>query len=681
MTKAFTRDFLPVLAAVVCMAASSCGGGYAPSDARPDSLVAALAAVDDSVSVNSGHSLGMIHAGMDRASDSLAWYDWYLRLMRYSVQRDVPDSTSLRWNQAYAFLQRREQTPRVRGMKGLLLNTKGSYYYKLHYEPSMAISAYREAYAALFGSDCEERLPDVCANLGDACVADNDMPRAAWWYRRALFLADSLRLPDKDNVSLYMGLGRIYLNLGDFDSALSCYRTADTKFSLLPLNMQIYFLCNYGNYFYYAEDYKGAEAVFTRMRRLLEDNGMASSYEMYVCKLNMADVKMNLGQTDEARRLVGEAYAYFTKIGDGTAIYYCHTVLMALALKAGDTAAVRRILDNERLTVTIDFNMANIRSRYLREYYVRKGEYKAAYLDLEADIRRNDSLKHNIANMRASEIMMRYAQDTLQLHHRMEMQEKDADIRQARSYLYLGVLLIAVLALLLLYGYTCFRKRRLYLLMQLMQLRLVNVRSRISPHFIFNVLNNRISSADKKDAGELMGLVKLIRANLNMSGRYYVSLKEELDFVRYYVSVERKCMDGGLDFSVEAPPADVLEGVMVPSMFIQILVENAIKHGLKRREGAKRLRVTVAVAGQECRIVVADNGTGFDIRHGDPSSTGTGLKVIRSTINLINHGSKRKIEMGIRNVEAADGTIGGCEVTITMPLGMRLPGLDGMKTN
>lgn len=307
---AFSRLVLSVFIAAACAAAMSCGSRQTHADARSDSLTAMLAAVDDSVAVNSPHSLSIILDGMAGAKDSLDYYDWYLRLMRYSVQRGVPDTVELRWRQTGSFLAARGRTPRIKGMEAFLLNAKGSYYHKLHFRPDKAVAAYSKAYSLLFGSDAEYRLPDVCANLGDAYVAANDMPHAAWWYRRALFLADSLKLPEKDYASLYMGLGRIYLNLGDFDLAGSCYRTADEKMELLPLNMQLYFLNNYGNYYYYKGDYRGAEAVFTRMRSLLERNGMLSSYEMYLCKVNMADVKLNLGQTAEARRLVDEAYDF-----------------------------------------------------------------------------------------------------------------------------------------------------------------------------------------------------------------------------------------------------------------------------------------------------------------------------------------------------------------------------------
>lgn len=150
-----------------------------------------------------------------------------------------------------------------------------------------------------------------------------------------------------------------------------------------------------------------------------------------------------------------------------------------------------------------------------------------------------------------------------------------------------------------------------------------------------------------------------------------MSLKEELGFVDYYISVERSCIGDDFDFSIDAPADDVLQNIMVPSMFIQILVENAIKHGLKRRVGHKALKVCVCADSTRCNITVTDNGAGFDIRHSDPNSTGTGLKVIRSSINIINRDNKRKIRLGIRNVTGTDGKVAGCEVSLSLPLGLK----------
>lgn len=659
---------LALLAGIVT---ASCGGDNVPDDTRSDKMKAALTALDESLAVNSPHAPEMIRHGLENATDSLDYYDWLLRLLRYRVLRGGPDTSFTHWRQTYGYLLKQEQTPRVNGMMAFLFNTQGSYYQKLHYKPEKAIKAFENAYEKLIDSDCKHKMPDVCANLGDAYVFANDMPHAAMWYRRALFIADSLRLPAKDDVTLYMGLGRIYLNLQDFDSALNCYKRADKSFSLMSVNMQLYFLTNYGNYYYYAKDYKKAEAVFRRQEKLLAKNGMQDSYEMYICELNMADVLLNLGQTAEATRLLDRADAYFNKIGDATAIYYCNTIRIGLALKEGNTAKAKSILDKETPPATIDFNLVNIRHRYLLEYFVRKGDYKKAYITLEDNVRRNDSLKHNIANMRASEIMMRYSQDSLRLHSKMLLQEKDAHIRTAYLWLYVDILLIAVLVLLLLFGITYYRKRRLKMYMQLMHTQLANVRSRISPHFIFNVLNNRIANTNGSDAGELMTLVKLIRANLNMTGKYYVSMKEELDFVGYYISVERHIIGDDFTYEVNAPSDDELAEIMVPSMFIQILVENSIKHGLKNRKGAKRICVDITKGETDCTITVTDNGTGFDIRNSNPSSTKTGIKVIRNTINIINHENKRKIRLDIKNIDAPDGSVAGCQVTLVLPLGLK----------
>ncbi len=659
-----------VLASVLCLALSSCRHGEGSTDVRTPALEADIKAVDDSLEVNSPNVLAMIRKGMAGASDSLGYYDYYLRLLRYSASRTGTDTCALNWKTPERFLLSRKPTPRVRGMLGYLYNTRGAYNHIFNRNGSETRGFYLKSISYLKGSDAERNLSDVCANLGDEYVSVNDMPRAAWWYRRALYLADSLRLPPRTNASLYMGLGRIYLNLGDMKLALQSYREADRNFSKMTFDMQSYFLNSYGNYFYYSEDYRSALAVFKRLERLLLANGSGDGSDISICRINLADVYLNLGDTARSRKYLDMSAPFFTKTGFTTGIFYCNTIRIGLALRRNDVAEVRRILRSEKQYKGIDFNIANIRQRYLCDYYVRTGDYEKAYRNVVDGVERNDSLKHNIENMRASEIMMRYAQDTLALHNKIAMQEKDADTRRTQYAFYISVLAVLLLAVLLFALYSNMRRLRADSRMQLMRLRLQNMRSRISPHFIFNVLNNHIAGGGKADSEELMTLAKLIRAGLNMSSQEYVSLKEELDFVKYYISIERGSLGEGFSFEVDAPSDDVLEGIFTPSMFVQILVENAIKHGLKGKQGDKRLRLAISVDATSCRISVTDNGRGFDIRKSSPTSTKTGLKVIRSTINVLNMRNKGKIRLGIRNLTSPDGGVGGCEMTLTLPLSL-----------
>lgn len=681
-TKGAIACLVAVAMSLLSGAVASCGFGAGRNDERSPKLKATLEAIDDSIEVGSPQAVYMIKRGMAEAKDSLEYYDFYLRNIRYGVWFGVSDSTKLNWSDAYKYLTTHKCTPRTKGMLAITKNLMAAYYHKFHYNPKRVVSIFRSAYDDLFGSDSEHSLPNVCANLGDAYFRKNDLPKAALWYRRALFLADSLNLPEKQSLSLYMGLGNIYLNLQDYNAALECYRKTDRNIELLPTGMKAYFLNNYGNYYYYTGDYKAALATFNRLKALFEHNGLKDSYDMFLCKLNMADVHLNMNQTAEATRCLDEAEPFFRRNDDKTAMYYANTIRMGLALKDGNVALVRRTLDTEGIDeAKIEFPLINIRQRYLREYFVKKGDYRRAYDNLSRSIVRNDSLKHNIESMRAADIMARYMQDTFVLHNQIALQEKDADIRKAHWGLFGGVALVSIVVLLTLLLFTKLRKQRLQLQMDLMNLKLTNVRSRISPHFILNLLNNRMSKTGERDADELMSLAKLIRANLNISGKSFIPLKDELDFVRYYISIEQRSLDQGIDFSVNAPADEVLERIMIPSMFIQILVENSIKHGLKGRQGEKRLCITVNTDDEACKINVEDNGRGFDIRHSDPNSMGTGLRVIRNTINILNYGSKKKMRMEISNCTAADGSITGCRTTLTLPLELTSPTILQMKTD
>lgn len=661
---------LLVMAAAECLVAS-CGGSGEDSSVRGAAQAASLERIDDSMKVNSPSTLGMIQSGMRQAADSLDYYDYYLRYLRHVSDSAPAAAAHLNWNGTERYLLRQERTPRIRGMLAYLKNGEAGYLHKIHRDANLTIKLFHQAYDYSQGSDIQHNMPAICANLGDAYVFVNDMPSAATWYRRALFIADSLNLSKNDNLSLYMGLGRIYVGIGDYKSAAECYAKVDRNISLLSIGMQAFFLNNYGNYYYFKEEYAPALAVFKRLKLLLEANGMGEGSEMQICKINMADIYLNLDSVSLADRYLQQSAPFFIKAEDPTGLYYVNTIRMGIDLKSGKMADVRRILASEHIDERqIDFQLVNIRQRYLRRYYARTGDYRRAYDNLLGSVERNDSLKHNIENMRTYDIMTRYTQDTLQLHHHIMMQKKDADVRKARWGLWLGLLLAVMMVLLTLLIYTLSRKRKLDMDMQLMNLKLMNVRNRMSPHFIFNVLNNRISHTDKADADTLMELTKLIRANLSLSGKYLITLKEELDFVKYYISVERQCIEGGLTFVIDAPGEDALSRVMIPSMFIQILVENSIKHGLKGLHGEKKLTVRADISGDVCTVSVTDNGRGFDIRNTDPNSTGTGLKVIQTTISMLNRSRKRKIRMSVANLKDAGGGVSGCRTTIAIPLGL-----------
>lgn len=624
-----------------------------------------LAAIDDSLAARSSFAPTMIDEALASTVDSVDYYEIYLRKLRYDATTGNHRPEEIDWDRMIAFLERRKPNAKINRLKGSLYNLMGFSHHRYQLNPDTTLSLYDKAYNALLASDNAASLPDVSANIGDVYIDKSDMPMAAKWYRRALLLADSLQLPEQKGLSLHLGLARIYQNIGDFDSAAAQFERICGRMHELEPNMQIYLLNNYGNFLYYSGDYIKAEEVFRRLEKMLTDNGLQDEPDMKICQINLADVYLNLGKIDSAKHYLSESAPYFSGIGNEPGIYYANTIKIGIALTENNLAEATKVIESEKIDGNIDYNLVNIRHRYLIDYYQRKGDFKNAFTALKSRMAHNDSLQHNITHMRTSDIMMRYAQDTLALHHRLAISEKDATIHLANWVIGLSLLGVAAAVALSLYLITLIKKRKLQNEMQLMKLKLVGLRSLISPHFIFNILNQAIAKADDHDAKRLKSLVKLIRQNLRISDKQFITVRDEMDFVNSYLAVVKNDMTD-LEVDENLPPQELLGHLYLPTSFIQSLVENSIKHGLACRKGEKRLSIAVSCQGEYMTINVTDNGTGFDICRHD-SEAGTGLKLIRSTIALLNRDLRQKISFKIANLTDDTGEIIGCEATINIP--------------
>lgn len=655
---------LPYIIVIFLLLTVGCGGRDGNGNGS-DETREQIHALDDSIAVMSPDARRMIERGMAEAKDSLTWYEFYLRYGKYYLMSQSPESLLSYADRTIAFVERQEPSPRMNEFKALAYEYKADYRQRYRRDLDEAISLHTTAYEAMMQSDNKNFVPEICANMADTYIQLNDMAQAASWYRRALFLVDSLQLPKIKNVTLYLGLAQIYMNLEDYETSLRYYRECGDFYDIMPVNIQVYYLNNFGNYYYYRADYPNALTMFTRMKMLLEKHG-DEGIDMSTCRINLADVYLNLDSLDRVEQYVAPAERFFAANGMDIGVYYANSIRIGLAVRRGRTDEVRQILASETFAQPLEYNLVGIRNRYLREYYKTVGNWRAAYDNLQRDIHARDSIEKARQHMRASEIMQRLKEDTLMLHHAMEMQKKDNALRVSRITMGTTAALI-VLAMLALAAYA--RKRKLQNEMDTMLLKLNNVRNRISPHFIFNVLNNHISTVGTAERDALITLTKLIRANLDISRNAFVSLADEMKFVRYYIEIERTVMGDDFTFTVAAPDDDILEKISIPTMTVQILVENSLKHGLKGKEGPKRLDVTVRTGTQGTDITVSDNGPGFDIRRVSNSSTRSGLDIIRHTIRIINKRQKGKglMAFDIRNRKDAEGRITGCESLLHIP--------------
>ena len=636
--------------------------------------------LDDSIAALAPSALQAIERGMNEANDSTTYYEYVLREARYYSLTERPERADTLIDRVTAFVMHQDDgyyaingtclSPRLNSLIAGTKACQAARDMSCHRDPRHIVSLYNDTYQLLLNSDSKHNLPKTCANMADAFLLCNDLPNAAKWYRRALFLVDSLDLPQKENITLYMGLAQIYLTLRNYNKAKLYYDQTEPHVKEMSPSMQAYYINNLGNFYYFQGDYKHALLTFLRMKKMLEQHGMVRTFDMYLCKINLADVFLNLGKLNDATAMLDDVEPYFRAQGDNTSIYYCNTIRFGIAVRAGRMQEAGRLMADKTDESLIPYTLVNIRNRYKRRYYELTGNYDKAYALLNRSIAYNDSIEHNLSNMRSAEIMSRFTTDTLQLHRDLAIEHKNAEIQSIKFTSTLAISIAVTSILLLILWYLYLRKRRFKIQLRMMNLKLDNIRNRISPHFMFNVLNNRIIKSDVKESNELTELAQLIRANLDMSSTLGVELQKELEFVQQYIRVESYLMGDDFHFNIDIAPDVDTSSVRIPSMFIQILTENSIKHALRNKEGIKLLSITVRREQHNTVIRVTDNGPGFN-----PATLRrkTGMNIISQTIAVINVRNKDKIRFAIRNIYSPDGQqTKGCEATLKVPDGVKI---------
>ncbi|HEX2909498.1 MAG TPA: histidine kinase [Chloroflexia bacterium] len=147
---------------------------------------------------------------------------------------------------------------------------------------------------------------------------------------------------------------------------------------------------------------------------------------------------------------------------------------------------------------------------------------------------------------------------------------------------------------------------------QLAEAELKALRAQISPHFLFNTLNS-IAALVRLDADQARELIvdfaSFFRRTLKHHGEF-VTLAEELDYVKHYVRFEQ--VRFGKHLEVEYDVAPGTEGVVLPVLTLQPLVENAINHGIAPKIGGGKVVIKTVAMDGDVLVSVSDNGLGIE---------------------------------------------------------------------
>jgi two-component system LytT family sensor kinase len=165
------------------------------------------------------------------------------------------------------------------------------------------------------------------------------------------------------------------------------------------------------------------------------------------------------------------------------------------------------------------------------------------------------------------------------------------------------------------------------------QARLNALRMQLDPHFLFNALNT-ISSHVERDPRLTRSMIEhlgdLLRMSLETKDRQEVPLAEELAFLGHYLEIQKIRFGDQLEVNIDVAPE--VRYASVPSLFLQPLVENAIRHGISRRAAGGTVTVTAQQVGQNLSIKVEDDGAGLPPSWSLERSAGLGLSVTRERL-------------------------------------------------
>ncbi|MDG1113320.1 MAG: histidine kinase [Pseudomonadales bacterium] len=188
------------------------------------------------------------------------------------------------------------------------------------------------------------------------------------------------------------------------------------------------------------------------------------------------------------------------------------------------------------------------------------------------------------------------------------------------------------------------------------------LRYQINPHFLFNTLNaiNSLLLVDEAARARVMiqRLSEFLRYSLEGDAAAKVTLEEELTSVRAYLEIESVRFEDRLtiELNIEAG----LASCMVPSLILQPLVENAVKHGITQSEEPGTVLVSASRAENDLILMVSDTGPGFAVDGNSASESGLGMKNTEQRLAL-QYGDQFVLARRARQG-------GGAEVMIKIPM-------------
>ena len=567
------------------------------------------------------------------------------------------DSMKVKSEQVAHFLQQHEddQSSPMRRLRAEWLKAKGVWYGAIKGMPDSALVYTDRAIAEMNGlSGVDELRILAMANRADFYRQLGQLDYSVDGYLMALETADSTGLGEEMKIPLLLGVSTAYTFMGDYQNSEIWWRKTGELVNQMDERDQFIYYNELGNNHYFQEQYVGALDCFNKAASLVKDD-KHRQWDYYTALTNLGEIHVCLGQADSARVIIAQVDSFFRKVDFLPILYYIETEKIKLALLDGRTQQALQMVNHcEFPTISIPAGKL-LRLKAVEQVMRQTGNYQKAYEAHQEWHALNDSIQNANVRMQMSSRMLQYEHDKQLLEQQRTIDNERMKVRLAWAFCAVALLAIGLLSVLI----WLWRKRQkmhdMEVRQQIVGMRMENTRNRITPHFIYNALTHEMLAQMEGRKVDLNALTQLLRRGVEQADMLETTLEEELTFVDYYVDIERQQMPITLFYQKELDSDVNPQAVLLPAMTIQIFVENAIKHGLKRQGGM--LTIRASRQDNATLVEVLDNGQGLDSSYQEH----TGMRVVRQTIQMLNEHNHQQITFGIGNLKQ------GCRSWLLLP--------------
>ena len=210
-------------------------------------------------------------------------------------------------------------------------------------------------------------------------------------------------------------------------------------------------------------------------------------------------------------------------------------------------------------------------------------------------------------------------------------------------------------------------------LKEMEELKMTALQSQMNPHFLFNSLNSInnfvLKNEIEKASDYITKFSKLVRVILNSSSSPTSKLSEELDVLSLYVKLEQMRVNGGFEYIVNVDQNLNLDQIKVPTLFLQPFIENAIWHGIMKKENEKNKKIELSIKKDQGNVVcvIRDNGIGInkakEIDQITQKRRFFGTEATENRIRILHQNKGVNIE----TKDISSGTKTGTQVSIAFP--------------